>query len=309
MRGLSLFSGIGGFELGFQQAKVPIEWIGFSEIDPFAASIYQFHFSHHNYGDIRSINAANLPDFDVLVGGFPCQPYSALGKRKGLSDDRGQLFFDIVRILRDKKPEFFLLENVTGLLSHTKGHTFRVIVESLTELGYKLEWQVCNSQNFGVPQHRTRVFFFGHFGGAPRPQVFPLRGTGTRTSAGKHLPPYQEVIMPSQRNLRPSTRRFRPAGVPALCLTGGKPNGIFAGTSIRYFTPRECERLQGFPDDWTRLGIRDGELVHISDTRRYKALGNAVTVNVVQAISEKWYRVRTKKSLQKEERASSIMRS
>lgn len=149
--------------------------VGFSEIDKYAVQVYKKHFpTHKPYGDITKINASELPDFDLLVGGFPCQAFSIAGKRRGFEDTRGTLFFEIARILRDKKPRLFLLENVKGLLSHDNGKTFRTIIATLDELGYDLQWQVLNSKNFGVPQNRERVFIIGNRRGTERPNVFPL---------------------------------------------------------------------------------------------------------------------------------------
>lgn len=185
MRYLSLFSGIGGFELGIQQAYERPFCIGYSEIDKYAIKIYQSNFpSHKNYGDITKINTDDLPYFDLLVGGFPCQAFSIAGKRKGFEDTRGTLFFEIARILRAKQPRLFLLENVKGLLSHDLGNTFKTIIATLDELGYDLEWQVLNSKNFGVPQNRERVFIVGHLRGTPRPKVFPFGETNRATDEG-----------------------------------------------------------------------------------------------------------------------------
>ena len=201
MKYLSLFSGIGGFELGIQQAyesnnehahlseepeqkersqrrigttdKHEIllhdrDWtaplcVGFSEIDKYATQIYQSHFpTHHNYGDITLIDTDTLPDFDLLVGGFPCPSWSIAGKRGGFEDLRGQLVFDIIRILRGKKPRMFVLENVKGILSHDKGNSMEVICEALCESGYAIDFEVLNSKDFGVPQSRERVFIIGN---------------------------------------------------------------------------------------------------------------------------------------------------
>ena len=159
----SLFSGIGGFELGIQQSNKDMNCIGCSEIDDYANNIYKNHFPDiKNYGDVRKIKTERLPDFDLLVGGFPCQSFSIAGKRRGFDDTRGTLFFEIARILRDKRPRHFLLENVPGLLSHEKGKTFQRMVEVLSELGYCLEWKVLNSKYFGVAQNRRRVFIKGY---------------------------------------------------------------------------------------------------------------------------------------------------
>ncbi len=201
MKYLSLFSGVGGFEKGIEQAYDSIHdrheeqgkaesirgdkhiapgkhvqgapaCIGFSEIDKYAVQTYQKHYPNHkNYGDITKINAKSLPDFDLLVGGFPCQAFSIAGKRKGFEEARGTLFFEIARILQTKKPRLLLLENVKGLLSHDEGRTFRVIISTLDELGYDLQWQVLNSKDFGVPQNRERVLIVGHLRGMSRPEV------------------------------------------------------------------------------------------------------------------------------------------
>ena len=193
MRYLSLFSGVGGFELGIQQAyednnrqeannkggssKVLSEGmpnskcndverpipccIGYSEIDKYACQVYNKQFNHKNYGDITKINEKELPNFDLLVGGFPCPSYSIAGKRLGLQDPRGELIFDIIRIIKEKQPKIFLLENVKGIISHDKGKTMEIICEALCECGYALDFEVLNSKNFGVPQNRERCFFVG----------------------------------------------------------------------------------------------------------------------------------------------------
>lgn len=149
--------------------------VGYSEVNKYATQIYQSHFPEHkNYGDITKIVAEDLPDFDLLVGGFPCQSFSVAGLRKGFEDVRGTLFFDLARILQAKRPRLFLFENVKGLLSHDNGTTFGVIIKTLDELGYDLQWQVLNSKDFGVPQNRERIFIIGHLRGQPRPEVFPL---------------------------------------------------------------------------------------------------------------------------------------
>jgi DNA (cytosine-5)-methyltransferase 1 len=225
MKYLSTFSGVGGFELGIQQAyerlcnanggevgggktdktyykgqglfskerkevgtkerptrernnNISYErplCIGFSEIDKYATKVYQHHFpTHKAYGDITKIDEKTLPDFDLLVGGFPCQSFSIAGKRGGFNDTRGTLFFDIARIVREKQPRLLLLENVKGLLSHDQGRTFFTIISTLDELGYDCQWQVLNAKDFGVPQNRERVFIVANLRGTPRPEVFPI---------------------------------------------------------------------------------------------------------------------------------------
>ena len=300
MKYFSMFSGIGGFELAINQAyeinrqkataqsessarnqqdikskyrkrKHPV-CVGYSEIDKYAIQIYEKHFNHKNYGDITKINEKALPDFDFLFGGFPCQSFSVAGKRGGFDDTRGTLFFEIARIAREKQPRLLLLENVKGLLSHDKGNTFFTIISTLDELGYDCQWQVLNSKNFGVPQNRERVFIVGHLRGTPRPEVFPITSVST-----KHLKEITQGVSDAQRIYKDSriakTQKALGGGL-------GAKTGLYLTTDdrIRRLTPKECERLQCFPDNWTE---------GISDTQRYKCLGNAVTVNTVQAIIKK----------------------
>ena len=144
--------------------------------------------------DIRTVPTSEIPDHDLLVGGFPCQAFSIAGKRRGFDDTRGTLFFEIARILKDKNPKYFILENVKGLLSHDNGFTFKTIISTLTELGYDLQWQVLNSKNFGVPQNRERVFIVGHIRGQPRPKVFPIGvSSGTNSELVYHQKADREI--------------------------------------------------------------------------------------------------------------------
>ena len=220
-----------------------------------------------NFGDITQIKADELPDFDCLVGGFPCQAFSIAGKRKGFEDTRGTLFFDLARILRAKQPRLFVFENVKGLLSHDGGRTFKTIIEAIDELGYDCQWQVLNSKNHGVPQNRERVYIVGHLRGTPRPEVFPLTSDdGKDSRLSGHIS-------------NTLTARYEGAQAVGTYIGEGELNA----QKIRRLTPIECERLQGFPDNWTAEGI-DGA---ISDTQRYKMCGNAVTTNVVQAVFER----------------------
>lgn len=346
MRYFSTFSGIGGFELGIGPDH---ECVGYSEIDRYAVQIYQSHFpTHKNYGDITKINTEDLPEFDCLVGGFPCQSFSIAGKRGGFSDTRGTMFFELARILKEKQPRLFVFENVKGLLSHDQGNTFRTIIITLDELGYDCQWQLLNSKNHGVPQNRERIFIVGHLRGSARPQVFPIgesyRGDietqGEASSEGQRIrrnitstlqsrdykgggnliqlnnpthsndrvyspdgisptlntmqgglrqpfvkipeatkKGYAEARVGDSINLsvpNSSTPRGRVGNRVAQTLdTGMQQYTLTLDARIRRLTPMECERLQGFPDGWT-LGV--------SDTQRYKTIGNAVTVNVVRDI-------------------------
>lgn len=160
MKHLSLFTGYGGFDIATQACG--IESVGFSEIEPKACALLRYKFPHiKNYGDITKINTDDLPDFDLLTGGFPCQSYSIAGKRGGLEDLRGQLIYDVFRILRAKKPKWFVLENVKGLLNHDGGKSAGLIFTLLRESGYAVDERVMNTKEFGIPQNRERVFIVG----------------------------------------------------------------------------------------------------------------------------------------------------
>lgn len=230
--------------------------VGFSEIDKYAIQIYQKHFpKHRNFGDATKINPDDIPDFDLLTAGFPCQSFSIAGKRKGFDDTRGTLFFEICRIAKAKRPRILLLENVKGLLSHGKstldifwrkekslgGRTFARIIQALDELGYDVEWQVLNSKNFGVPQNRERVFIIGHLRGGGGRQVFPIgettQGSIKICARGKHqqdivydtegilnLPAGTHGSTPHLTKILDKKGKYKEKDV-ASCLSGGGHSG------------------------------------------------------------------------------------
>lgn len=147
---------------GVRSDKIIPTCIGFSEIDKYAIQVYSKHFpTHKNYGNITAIHASTLPDFDLFVGGVPCQSWSIAGKRGGFEDPRGNMWFESIKIIREKKPKYFLLENVKGLLSHDGGKSMERICEELCGCGYAIDFEVLNAKNFGVPQNRERVFIIG----------------------------------------------------------------------------------------------------------------------------------------------------
>lgn len=159
-----MFAGIGGFRSGLE-AIGGFECVGYCEIDKYARQAYEAMYDTGGelyFDDARKIVPEQLPDFDLLLGGFPCQSFSIAGARKGFDDTRGTLFFEIARIAAVKKPKYLYLENVPGLLNHDSGKTFETILHTLDELGYDVCWQVLNSKNFGVPQSRNRVFIIGY---------------------------------------------------------------------------------------------------------------------------------------------------
>lgn len=175
---IDLCSGIGGFHSGLVNTG-HYRCVGHAEIDKNAEKAYNAIYGEEgglNYGDLRTINPRELPHFDLLCGGFPCQSFSVAGRRLGFRDTRGTVFFEIARILAEKRPPFLLLENVLGLLSHDSGRTLNTIFSALVEMGYNLEWMVLNSKYFGVPQQRRRLYIVGYLDPRCAGKVFPLSG-------------------------------------------------------------------------------------------------------------------------------------
>ena len=325
MKVASLFSGIGGFEKGLIQADTNTEIVFSSEIDKYARQTYKKNFGVDPHGDITQIKATDIPDHDILCGGFPCQSFSIAGKRRGFEDCRGTLFFEIMRIAQVKRPSILFLENVRGILSHAAGRTFKTVLRTMDDMGYDAEWQVFNSKNHGVPQNRERVFIIGHLRGTPGREIFPITkecGEVQKTPNGKHICTgtlttrnqsgqanwdgsttliacdsgtghktqlRSEIIAPLRAN---NGAPYNNIVIPNIagCLTGGGHSGglhsdmttLITHGNMRRLTPIECERLQGFPDNWTE---------GVSDTQRYKQLGNAVTVNVIEFIARRLFKM------------------
>jgi len=211
---------------GYSTIDGPL-FVGYSEIDKFAISVYERHFEGvENYGDITTINASELPDFDCLVGGFPCQAFSIAGRRRGFEDTRGTLFFDLARILRAKRPRLFVFENVKGLLNHDGGRTFTTIIAAITELGYDAQWQVVNSKDFGVPQNRERIIIVGHLRGTTRPQVFPLATADSAVIERLNTPVHSTDRIYSPTGIGPALSTMQGGGrQPYIALGGAGYNG------------------------------------------------------------------------------------
>lgn len=316
MRFLDFFSGIGGFRLGMEMAGHTC--VGHCEIDKFADRSYR---AMHNVkesewyaNDITRVEPEELPEADCYCFGFPCQAFSIAGKRRGFEDTRGTLFFEVMRLARERKPRLLFAENVRGLLSHEGGQTFGVIVSTMDELGYDVEWQVLNSKHFGVPQNRERVFIVGHLRETGGRKIFPIRCDDgvpdpKRLEAEPGVPALTAtdykgvskrrggivipVMTPDRPNKRQNGRRFKENGDEMFTLTAQDRQGVMvreatskgyaiAGGKIRLLTPRECFRLQGFPDEYF-----DRAAAVNSDSQLYKQAGNSVTVNVIYEIAKR----------------------
>ena len=386
MKFLDLFAGIGGFRLGMESAGH--ECVGFCEIDKFARASYKA--IHDTKGEIELHDITTVSDefirrigrVDIICGGFPCQAFSIAGNRRGFEDTRGTLFFEIARFASILRPKYLFLENVKGLLNHENGITFEIIISTLDELGYNVEWQVLNSKDFGVPQNRERVFIIGHFRGECTRRIFPLSSTGRQVDkhqeqstntlttkypnsqgVGSYIIESESQKVKSIGNIHPSgngmngevyqadglaptlttnkgegqkiaiksntikqfgvlqpnfnqcgvvyetdgiaptIRAYQGGGLEPKIIQRGhgynqggehdiaptltsnsyqENNHLSDGFRIRKLTPRECWRLQGFPD-WAFDKAQEVN----SNSQLYKQAGNSVTVNVIAAIAER----------------------
>jgi len=316
VRFIELFAGIGGFRYGLEKVgqlqpllgrpkdsgnpksttkfnrRPQYTCVWANEIDKHACQIYRKNFGEGELyeGDIRTVRYEDIPEAELLVGGFPCQAFSIAGKRKGFEDTRGTLFYEITRIARANRYKTLLLENVYGLLSHEGGDTFATILGVLDEMGYDVEWQVLNSKDFGVPQNRERVFIVGHLRGTSRPEVFPI-GYSNELGANSNKKLSEQISNTLRTNYSSAYSNETYVGERkesyaidsnyhkgTNTLDKGRRQMVYEDYKIRRLTPTECERLQGFPDGWTE---------GISDTQRYKCLGNAVTTNVISEIGRR----------------------
>lgn len=310
-RFIDLFAGIGGMRLGFESAGG--ECVYSNEWNKYCQITYQANFGDTPEGDITKVDASSIPDHDILVAGFPCQPFSiagvskknSLGRATGFQDKtQGTLFFDVCRIIKEKRPKAFLLENVKNLVSHDKGRTFKIILESLDELDYKVFYQIHDGQLY-VPQHRERILIVGfdkkRYGDdidfsfiahpkEPKPKVRDIleKKVDNKYTLTDKLWQYLQAYAEKHRNAgngfgygiapldgitRTMSARYYKDGSEIL-INNKKGNP-------RRLTPREAARLQGFPDSFT---------IPVSDTQAYKQFGNSVVVPLIadmaQQISE-----------------------
>lgn len=311
---IDLFAGIGGFRLALQ--SMGAECVFSCENNEHAIFMYQANYGDVPYGDITTLDPKIIPDFDILCAGFPCQTFSIAGDKKGFEDTtRGTLFFDICRVLKEKQPKAFILENVKNLIHHDKGNTLFVMLKSLSELGYSVSYKVLNARDFGVPQNRERIIIVGNRNG----RLFDFSKVKTNT-IDSMLPfldktgdfnyldeneytildsftkqPKSGLIFIGYRNKKMRTKGVR-AGTQHLSRVHKQPNRIYSSTgthptlsaqekSGRYFiydkgkvrklTINECYKFMGFPDDFKKLG---------SEANLYERIGNSVCVPMIKEI-------------------------
>ena len=315
MKFIDLFSGIGGFRQGFE--KIGCECVFSCEINSKCREVYTVNFGEVPFADISNINPADLADFDILVAGFPCQPFSICGKKLGFEDTRGTLFFEICKIIKIKQPKVIVLENVKHLIHHDKGNTLKVIIASLEDLGYSVNYKILNAKDFGIPQHRERIFIIAT-------QDKPFNFSRLKTQLTPKLWEFLdetgdfEILDKSEYTLIESPRKqdsglvfvgYRNKGTwktgvrpntEHLSRVHRQPNRIYSvdgvhptipsqETSGRFFiyipeqdmvrklTLKECYRLMGFPEDFKS---------YPSPGESYKQIGNSVCVPVVEAIAQ-----------------------
>lgn len=303
---IDLFAGIGGIRLAYQ--NLGGKCVFSSEWNNFAKKTYEANFGEVPFGDITQISEENIPDHDILLAGFPCQPFSiagvskknALGRSHGFLDEtQGTLFFDIARILKHKKPKAFMLENVKNLVSHDKGKTFKVIKNTLTELGYSIHFQILDGKHF-VPQHRERIIIVGF-----RTDIFGEKENFKFPKLPEPKTKIKDILeseVESKYTLSDKLWNYLQDYAAKHKAKGNgfgfgmtDLNGISRTISARYYkdgseilipqdglnprrlTPRECARLQGFPDNF---------IIPVSDNQAYRQFGNSVTVPLIQAVGK-----------------------
>ena len=292
---IDLFAGVGGMRLGFERAGG--ECVFSSEWDKYSQKTYAANFGEVPHGDITQIHESDIPKFDVLLAGFPCQPFSTIGKREGFNHPtQGTLFYDVVRIMDHHRNKAFLLENVAGLESHDGGRTLEVIEEALTDLGYKFDYKVLDAANFGVPQHRSRIYIVGYRsrkGGRVeldwpegKKREVPI-GKFVQTgvighSISKHL---QDVYIFKKDDGRPQiidpNSDFAVKTLVASYHKIQRLTGTFVRdgeTGLRLLTADECKAIMGFPSKFK---------IPVSRTQMYRQMGNSVAVPVIEVLA-KW---------------------
>lgn len=299
---VDLFAGIGGFHEALKQQGATC--VAAVELDAKAREVYQENHGKPSlmYTDIRDVNPDDLPEFDILTGGFPCQSFSIAGNRMGYTDpEKGALFFEILRIAKACKPSMLLLENVEGFATHEHGKTADIALEEMNNIGYATSMQVLTASEFGVPQQRKRIFIVGirldRFKEMRYPIIFPTGTVPTRVvadilepniTAGRCKHPMTPVKMSNSQpsgiihagrlnNKRSQSHRVMSPHGQGVTLCTNQTGIYLVDGHHRYLTPRECARMQGFPDDFK---------VHSSASQARKQFGNAVVVPVVSAVSD-----------------------
>lgn len=275
MKFVDAFAGIGGFRIAMEEYNH--ECILTIEYDKKAQKAYKAIWGEGNewFDDIRRLDTKDIPDFDVLCGGFPCAKFSIAGDRKGFESDdpRALMFFELARIAEEKKPSYLLFENVKGLLNHDNGRSFAIILHTLDKLGYDVEWQLINAKDFGYPVLRERVFIVGHYRGRNTKKVFPIT---------KGIKPHDSKTRIYQFR-RGHFRRFKgycPTLTASMGTGGNNVPYIIQEGKLRKLTPKELFKLQGIPDNIIEKLLNSG----LPDSALYERAGRTVFIPIVREI-------------------------
>lgn len=296
---IDLFAGIGGTRLGFE-LNGNVESVFSSEWDTFSQKTYEENFGEIPNGDITKVDEKDIPDHDILVAGFPCQAFSQAGLKRGFDDTRGTLFFEIARILKEKRPKAFLLENVKNLKSHDKGKTYSTIISALEELNYAVYPLIYKAKDFGVPQNRERIYIVGFNKNVIKnhgdyiPPIPPCTPTSIKHILEKNVDEKYTISdklwAGHKRRKIEHEQKGNGFGFSLFNENSSYTNTLSAryykdGSEIlieqedknpRKITPKEAARLQGFPDDF---------VIPVSDTQAYKQFGNSVCIPVVRSVA------------------------
>ena len=318
---IDLFAGIGGIRIAFE--KNGVECVMSSEIDKYACKTYKNNFGEMPMGDISKIQSEDIPAFDILAGGFPCQPFSLAGLRKGFEDTRGTLFFEVARLLKEKKPDAFFLENVEGIVNHDSGRTLKVIEKTLDELGYNCDWRVMNACEYGVPQNRKRWYCVGFkkekgigFEGKEKnckkiykfpekrnlvfevkdiiqkevPKGYEISETCKKNilshlSEFKNNKRYSEEHILLANEIRPSRCNFRCDGI-SPCLTAKMGTG---GNNVPVIV-NEMRKLTE-KECLALMGFPEWYKIDQNSMHSYKQVGNSVVVSIIEELAKEMVRV------------------
>ena len=323
MKIIDLFSGIGGFSLAFQRAGYQFTEHYFSEIDKHAIANYKNNFPHaKNLGDITTIQPADIAGADIITFGSPCQDFSLAGRREGLKGNKSSLIKKAIALIADIRPSVFIWENVKGAFSSNAREDFWAILKAFAKLGnYTIEWQLLNT-SWVLPQNRERLYLIGHLAGRSISGVFPITEddclfttktqsqsqaqisttikangnmnaddtyiipkTASTLTGGGHSGGLHSDMTVIQQRSRGKNKGADLTICPTISSNAFQENNLLCG--VRRLTEIECERLQGFPDNWTQYGNYNGRKRRISKTQRYKLIGNAVTVDIVELIAKR----------------------
>ena len=323
MKIIDLFSGIGGFSLGFQRVGYQFTEHYFSEIDKHAIANYKYNFPHAKHiGDITTLHGGDFTDIDIITFGSPCVDFSLAGKRAGLKGAKSSLIEYAIALIAHIRPDIFIWENVKGAFSSNAGADFWAIIQAFANIGgYRLEFQLLNTK-WLLPQNRERIYLIGHLAGRSQPGVFPIteddcaprkektyqfqaKLSGTLKANGNINADDTYIIPKTASTLTGGGHsgglhsdmtiiRQLPRGknkgadlkiCPTISSNAFQENNLLEG--VRRLTEIECERLQGFPDNWTQYGDYNGTIKSIARTQRYKLIGNAVTVDIVELIAKR----------------------